>query len=76
MFEDRATARGFAAGMLIGGLIGAGIALLVAPHSGEETRRIIRRRAKRIAADAQDRYDDVKDKVEKARRRAEKAISG
>jgi gas vesicle protein len=32
-------------GMVIGAVIGAGIALLVAPASGHETRRLISRRA-------------------------------
>jgi len=65
----------FAAGLLVGGLVGAGLALLFAPQSGAETRRIIRRRAKRVAADAQDRYDDVKDRLHDARRRVEKALT-
>ena len=32
-------------GLLIGGLIGAGVALLMAPRSGEETRAEIRNKA-------------------------------
>lgn len=67
--------RTFAAGLLIGALVGAGIALLFAPQSGEDTRRLIRRKAKRLTADARDRFDDVKDRVRDARRRAEEAIS-
>lgn len=79
--EDEATAvegmarsggaRTFVAGLVIGALVGAGVALLFAPQAGEETRRIIRRRAKKIAADAQDRYDDLKDRMRRARRRRE-----
>jgi len=61
--------RTFAAGLLIGGLIGAGIALLVAPQSGEETRRSLARRARRLAEDARERYDDVKHQVRRARER-------
>ena len=66
----------FAAGLLLGGLIGAGLALLFAPQSGEETRRLIRRRTKRLAADARDRYDDLKDRVRRARREAEEVSGG
>ena len=35
----------FLAGFLVGGLAGAGVAFLLAPQSGEETREHIRRRA-------------------------------
>jgi hypothetical protein len=39
---------GFAAGMVFGTLIGAGIALMFAPESGEKTRRRLRRRLERL----------------------------
>jgi len=42
------------AGMMVGGLVGAGVALLTAPRSGEETRTIIRQKSielKDLAAD-------------------------
>ena len=68
-------ARTFAAGLMIGSLIGAGVALLFAPQSGEDTRRLIRRKAKRLATDVRVRYDDVKDRVRAARRRAEESLS-
>ena len=61
--------RTFGAGLLIGGLIGAGIALLVAPSSGEETRRMLARRARRLAADARERYDDARHQLRQARSR-------
>lgn len=35
------TAKGFLVGMLVGGLVGAGAALLLAPMEGAETRRKI-----------------------------------
>jgi gas vesicle protein len=74
--DDEGNARPFAAGLILGALIGAGVALLFAPQSGAETRRIIRKRAKHLAADASDRFDDVKDRIKKARRRAEDVLSG
>ena len=63
----------FLAGLAIGALIGAGVALLFAPQSGEETRGAIARRTKHLARDARDRYDDVKDKLRRARRDRERA---
>jgi gas vesicle protein len=59
--------RTFAAGLLIGALVGAGIALLVAPSSGEETRRVIARRARRLAVDARERYEDARHELRQAR---------
>ena len=61
--------RTFAAGMMIGALVGAGIALLVAPSSGADTRRLIARRARRLAADARERYDDARHELHELRER-------
>lgn len=65
MQDERGSARPFVAGLLIGALVGAGIALLFAPQSGEETRRLIRRRARRLAADARDKYEELKERVKR-----------
>jgi gas vesicle protein len=55
----------FLAGFVIGGLIGAGVALLMAPQSGEETRALIsdksielRDRAAETASDVQTRASE------------------
>jgi gas vesicle protein len=66
--EEAGGTRPFLSGLLLGTLIGAGLALLFAPQSGADTRRLIRRKARRLAAEAQDRYDDLKDRVRRARR--------
>jgi gas vesicle protein len=44
---------------LIGLAFGAGVALLLAPQSGEETRRAVARRARRAQEVAQDFVEDV-----------------
>ena len=48
--EGSARAQGFGVGLLIGALVGAGAALLMAPATGDETRRLLRRNAKRMYA--------------------------
>jgi len=48
---------------LAGIAIGAGIALLFAPRSGEETRRDIERRARKIGDQAKDLVSDVTESV-------------
>ena len=63
---------------LIGLAVGAGIALLFAPRSGEATRRDIKRRAMRVrrAAEkaASDVADTVSDSFNDARRRVEEKL--
>lgn len=48
-------AKGFVAGLLVGGAIGAGTALLKAPRTGEETRKRLKERATK----AQDKAEDA-----------------
>ena len=42
----------FVAGIVVGAAVGAGLALLLAPSSGEDTRRAIRKRVKGMSRDA------------------------
>ncbi len=59
--------RTFLAGLAIGALVGAGVALLFAPQSGAETRRAVSKRAKSLAKDAREKYDAMREKVRRAR---------
>ena len=60
-------ARTFAAGLILGALVGAGLALLLAPQSGADTRRSLARRARRLADDARDRYEEARHQIRRAR---------
>jgi gas vesicle protein len=53
-----------AAAFLIGGAIGAAVALLYAPQSGEETRSDIRRTARRVRREAADLVDDTIERMD------------
>lgn len=68
----------FFAGVLIGGLVGAAAALLLAPQSGEETRRQIGRASVDLRDRAQDTLEDARERAEAtiadARRRAERIV--
>jgi gas vesicle protein len=68
----------FFAGVLIGGLVGAATALLMAPQSGEETRRTIGRYGNEFRDRAQDSLEDARERAEAtvadARRRAERIV--
>jgi len=53
----------FISGLLLGAVIGAGVALLTAPQSGRRTRRRIQRRAVGMREGANDRWDELADDV-------------
>jgi len=48
---------GFSAGILLGVMIGAGIALLFAPEPGQKTRSRLRKRVRSLGEDARDEID-------------------
>jgi len=60
-------ARTFAAGLILGALVGAGLALLLAPQSGADTRRDLARRARLLRDEARERYDEAKRRLRRAR---------
>ena len=60
--QDQAAS--FFTGFLIGGLIGAATALILAPQSGEETRSQIRDRSIELKDKAETTYADLQKKVE------------
>ncbi|MEO6443839.1 MAG: YtxH domain-containing protein [Gemmatimonadaceae bacterium] len=70
---ERAT--GSTVGMLMAGLaIGAGLALLLAPQSGDETRQIIRRKARKARRVAGGYADDLRDRASEVRDRAGRLV--
>lgn len=56
----------FLGGPLLGGLVGAGIALLNAPQSGEETREQIERTALEARGKAKQAVDDTRRQIKEA----------
>jgi gas vesicle protein len=69
----------FFAGLIIGGLVGAAVALLMAPQSGEETRAQIRDTSLELRDRANEVIVEAREKAEAitadARRRAEEITS-
>jgi gas vesicle protein len=74
LFEDNGgmSPRGFAAGLLLGAVLGAGIALLLAPDRGSRTRRELTRRLRRRRPGLRGRLELV---AERAARRARERLS-
>ena len=77
-YDHDANAMNFVSGFLIGAIVGAGIALLMAPDAGNRTRRRIRRVAGGLKDSATDQLDDfaedVKARVDDAVRGARKRL--
>jgi len=63
----------FIAGLLLGAVIGAGVALLTAPQSGRRTRKRIKKTAVQIRGQAGDRWDDL---AEEMKGKVDDAIDG
>ena len=53
----------FISGLLLGAIIGAGVALLTAPRPGRKTRKRLRRAAGDVRDTAADRIDQLADEV-------------
>lgn len=53
----------FGAGLALGVVLGAGVALLLAPQTGEETRELIGERAREFRGQAGDSWDDLRDEL-------------
>jgi gas vesicle protein len=55
---------GVLAAFAIGALIGTGVALLYAPRSGKETRKLLVKKGRELKGQASDALDDAKDFVQ------------
>lgn len=58
--------KGFVAGLLFGGVIGAGAALLNAPRSGQETRKQIQMKASEIQGRAERTAGEIRERAQDA----------
>lgn len=65
----------FGLGVLAGALVGAGVALLFAPESGEETRERIATRARDFGVRADEGWNDLRDELRRLRRRSRRAAT-
>ena len=64
----------FLTGILVGATVGAGLALLFAPGSGDATRRLIRRRARAVTHEAADSLASARDEARQAFREKKEAL--
>ncbi len=62
-YDQEAQVMNFISGLVLGAIIGAGVAMLTAPQSGRRTRRRIRTSAVGVRDTAQDRWEELADEV-------------
>ena len=63
--EWRLTDPGFLAGLAVGALVGAGLALLWAPEPGTQLRRRLRRKLARLGDEAAGGWEDTREQLRK-----------
>ena len=68
------TAGGFLTGLVLGAAAGAAVALLFAPASGEETRRIVGRRVQRLRRSAKAEFKEKRELARKEIRRRRREL--
>ena len=71
--DDHRPALVFAAGVIVGLAMGAGVALLLAPQSGAETRQAIGRKSRRLGRRGHDAWDDLRLEFRRALRQRRSA---
>jgi len=64
----------FGMGLAIGLTLGAGLALLLTPRSGPETRAALRRSARRAGVRGRNVWDDLRDELQFAARRGRRKV--
>ena len=73
-YDEESGAVNFVAGLLMGAVLGATIALLAAPDSGKKTRRKLMRAVSTARGEATERWDDLTDDVRSAVQAGRKRI--
>jgi gas vesicle protein len=64
----------FSAGIAVGAILGAAVALLMAPASGDETRHVIARRVRKLRGD-DDIWDDLAEELKRAAAEKEEELA-
>ena len=64
---SRDNSSGFLKGIIFGGLVGAGVALMLAPQEGEKTRKELKKKTKDLQKKAQQFVDDLAEDIEENR---------
>jgi gas vesicle protein len=74
MGENNSSFRGYLTAATVGAAVGAAIALLYAPCSGQETRKKLARRAKKLKGQAETAIEDAKEFILQKKEDVEEAV--
>ena len=72
--EDKSTATSFLTGAFIGGIVGAALAMIFTPMSGEETRELIKKKSKDVGKRMDKVREDIEPKVNQVKKEVKKKI--
>ncbi|MCL5035961.1 MAG: YtxH domain-containing protein [Chloroflexi bacterium] len=64
MEQQKGVGTEFVFGLFVGALLGASLAIVFAPQSGEATREMIRKKSKEMQDKAMDMLEELKDEVD------------
>jgi gas vesicle protein len=73
-YDEDSGAMNFVAGLLLGAVLGASLALLTAPQSGRKTRKRLIRAVSSAREVAGDRWEDLTDEVQDAVKAGRKRV--
>ncbi|HEY8484921.1 MAG TPA: YtxH domain-containing protein [Longimicrobiales bacterium] len=65
-YDDRTRLLNFVAGLALGAVLGAGVALLLAPESGRRTRRRLWKAVAGARENVSERWDDLSEEIRSA----------
>lgn len=74
-YDEDSSAISFLSGLFLGIAVGAGLALVLAPQSGQRTRRRLVRSVEDVADTATERWEDVTDDLRSAVRSSRKKFN-
>ena len=73
--DDSSDSRAFGVGLILGALVGAGAALLLAPESGQQTRKKLKKGAARIYSQTEDLAGELWNDADRSTRDMRKSAS-
>ena len=72
--EDKSAATSFLTGAFIGGIVGAALAMIFTPMTGEETRTLLKKKSKEVGKKVDKVREDLEPRVAQVKKDVKKKI--